>query len=45
MTSPKNKTADTDIIIAQIEGTKASRNIGRASIAKALERSKVTNSK
>lgn len=43
MTSPKNKTAVTDIIIAQNEGTIASRYIGRASIAKAFERSRVTN--
>ena len=45
ITSPKNKTAVTDIMIAQTEGTSSSRKIGSASIAHALERSKVTNKK
>lgn len=45
ITSPKKSTAVTDIIIAHTDGTKASKNIGKASIAKALERSKVTRSK
>lgn len=43
ITSPKNKTAVTEIIIAQIEGTIASRNIGNASIAKAFDNKRVTN--
>lgn len=45
ITSPKNRTAVTDIIMAHTEGTKASKNIGRASMANALERSKVTRSR
>ena len=43
MISPKAKTAVTDIATAQKEGTRASKNIGRASIAAAFARSKVTN--
>jgi hypothetical protein len=43
MTSPKKRTAVTEMMIAHIEGTISSRKMGSASIAKALERSKVTN--
>lgn len=43
MTSPKNKTAVTDTIIAQNDGIIASKYIGKASIAKALESSNVTS--
>jgi hypothetical protein len=43
MTSPKKRTAVTDIMTAQTDGTIASKKIGRASIANALERRSVTN--
>lgn len=43
MTSPKKSTADTEIIIAQNEGTTESRKIGSASIAQALAKSNVTS--
>jgi hypothetical protein len=43
ITSPKKRTAVTDIITAQIDGTIASKKIGRASIAKAFESRSVTN--
>lgn len=45
MTSPKNRTAVTDIIIAHTEGTNASKKIGKASMAKAFESSKVTSNR
>ena len=41
--SPKNRTHVTEIMIAQTEGTIASRNIGKASIANALHNNKVTS--
>lgn len=44
MTSPKNKTAVTDIIIAHNDGTSSSKNIGRASMANAFDKSRVTKS-
>jgi hypothetical protein len=43
MTSPTNNTAVTDIIIAHIEGTSLSKNIGSASIANALASNNVTS--
>jgi hypothetical protein len=43
ITSPKKRTAVTDTMIAHREGIIASKKIGRASIAKAFDNSKVTN--
>jgi hypothetical protein len=43
MISPNKRTAVTDIMIAHKEGTISSKKIGRASIAKAFDNSKVTN--
>jgi hypothetical protein len=43
MISPNSNTTTTEIITAQNEGTIASRNMGRDSIARAFARSRVTN--
>jgi hypothetical protein len=45
MTSPKKSTAVTEMMMAHTEGTIESKKIGSASIAKALDRSKVTKRK
>jgi len=44
ITSPKKRTAVTEMMTAQTEGTIRSRKIGRASMAAALERRRVTKS-
>jgi len=42
MISPKKSTAVTDMTTAQKDGTRASKKMGRASMAVAFERSRVT---
>jgi hypothetical protein len=45
MTSPPKRTAVTEIMIAQMEGTMASKNMGSASMAKAFDNNRVTSKK
>ena len=45
ITSPKKRTAVTEIMIAHIEGKIESKKIGRASMAHAFESSRVTSKK